>query len=284
MPKKPNIAALLREADATEPGETKVQALHRVLKDENQARILLIPIQLIEANPDQPRKHFDPVALEELTASVREKGILQPIIVRKKLDSDHCLIIAGERRWRAATAAGLTEMPALVRSDEDHREVALIENLQRENLNAIEEAEGLAALKAARGYTDAQLAKIVGKSRSSITESLSLTQLPEAIKAQCRTSDIWTKSQLLQLVRAGSSENLDTIWKGLQAGDSPTVRELRKKTAKKPAVAKGGRPQHYRFEHDPTNKPYTVTVTFTKKTASRAELRAALKDALNHLP
>lgn len=281
MPKKPNIAALLAE-DPVGEGESKVQALRRVLKDENQARILVIPLGQIEANPDQPRKHFDRVALAELTASVREKGILQPIIVRKKAGSEHCIIVAGERRWRAAKAAGLKEIPALIRGDEDAREVALIENLQRENLNAIEEAEALFALKTERGYTDEQLAKIVGKSRSGITESLSLTKLPELIKTQCRTSDIASKSQLLQVLRAGSAEKVTSAFHALETGEASTVRELRKE--KKKAEPTKGRPKHARFEWKPKDAKYTVAITFAKKTASREELREALKAALKHLP
>ena len=103
---------------------------------------------------------FEPQALEELASSIREHGVLQPILVRP-LAGGRYELVAGERRWRAAKLAGLKEMPALVRSDNDAREVAIIENLQRENLNPIEEAEALLALKTERGYTDAQLAKIV---------------------------------------------------------------------------------------------------------------------------
>ncbi len=278
-PKRPDIAALAK--DTFDGREGNVHPLRGALRDENSGRIVLVPIALLEPNPDQPRKHFDPQALEDLTASIKEKGILQPIIVRQKPGSaDRCIIIAGERRFRAAKAAGLTEIPTLIRSSEDSLEIALIENLQREDLNPLEEAEGLWKLKEARGYTDATLAKVVGKSRQAINDSLLLNKLPETIKAECRTSGKWTKSQLLQVLRAGSSENVQTLWHGLQAGEPATVRELRKKTA----PPKGGRPQHYRFEHRPEGKPFAVTVTFTKKTATRAELRAALKDALKHLP
>jgi len=103
-------------------------------------------------------------------------------------------LIAGERRWRAAMAAGLSELPALIRSEADSMEVALIENLQRENLSAIEEAEGLLKLKQARQFTDQALAKIIGKSRQSVNDSLILNELPESIKAECPTSGIWSKA------------------------------------------------------------------------------------------
>lgn len=241
---------------------------------------LYIPVDLIRPNPDQPRKHFDKASQEELTSSIREKGILQPILVRHDPEQkDHFVIIAGERRWRAAHAAGLREMPTFVRPGEDALEVALIENLQREDLNAIEEAEGLLRLKEARGFTDEQLAKVIGKSRVSVTESLSLNQLPEPIKAECRRADNGSKRQLLQVLRAGSPEKVEVTWDAVKQGDFEAVRELRKK--KKAAL---GRPKHLRLEYAPEGKPGRVTVSFRKKSTTRAELRALLKAALEELP
>jgi len=285
MPRKPNVAALIGDTfkDA-ERGTPKTQALRTVLRDENAARVLLVSIEQIEPNPDQPRKHFEPAALRELADSVKEKGILQPIIVHRKAgDLERCIIIAGERRWRAAKAAGLREVPVLVRTPEDAREVAIIENLQRENLNAVEEAEALFALKHERSYTDAQLAKIVGKSRQAVNDSLLLNNLPDAIKDQCRMSGTWSKSQLLQVLRAGSAEQIASAFRTLKTGDGATVRELRKQK-QRTAPPKRGRPTHYRFEYTPRSRRFTVTVTFAKRSVSRAELRAALKDGLNHLP
>jgi ParB family chromosome partitioning protein len=158
--------------------------------------------------------------------------------------------------------------------------VAVIVNLQRENLHPLEEAEALLHLKTIKGFTDEALARVIGKSRKAVNESLLLNQLPEAIKAEWRTSATASKSQLLQVLRAGSPEKIEAAWAGLKTGEVTTVRELRKQ---KQAV-KQGRPKHYRFTHDPQGKPYQVMVTFTKRSASRAELRGALKDALNHLP
>jgi len=283
MPRKPNIAAAISKSFSDARRHTgEGNPLSAVLTDENQARVLIIPIDQIEPNPEQPRKHFDRKALDDLTASVREKGILQPIIVRKRAESTQCIIVAGERRWRAAKAAGLKEMPALLRTAIDYREVALIENMQRKNLNPIEEAEGIADLKATGSYTDAELAKMLGKSRSSITESLSLTQLPEDIKARCRTSDIASKSQLLQVLRAGSPNNVTAAFHALEAGTLRTVRQLR--IEKRRTANKTGRPKHARFDWAPESGSYHVTIMFRKKAASRAELRYALKDALKHLP
>jgi ParB family chromosome partitioning protein len=278
MPKKPDIQELAKDwFDDQGPG--KPHPLRSILKDENSGRILMIPIDALEANPHQPRKTFDEESLADLTASVREVGILQPILVYKKPGTDTCVIIAGERRWRAAKAAGLTEIPATVRPPQNARELALIENVQRQNLNPIEEAEALLALKTERGYTDQQLAQVIGKSRKAVNETLLLNQLPEAIKAEWRTSATGSKSQLLQVLRAGSPEKLQATWDAVQRGELRTVRDLRK--AKKHA---GGRPQHVRLEYAPAGKLGRVIVTFAKKSTTRAELRALLKAALKDLP
>jgi ParB-like chromosome segregation protein Spo0J len=158
-------------------------------------------------------------------------------------------------------------------------EVALIENLQRENLSAIEESEALLRLKQARRCTDQMLAKIIGKSCPSVNDSLLLNELPEAIKAECRTSGDWSKSLLLQVVRAGTEAKMLETWEALRTGQVRTVRDLRVRGHQ----AKG-RPKNYRFTHNPKGKPYQVSVTFSKTKATRSEVTTALKDALKHLP
>lgn len=138
----------------------------------------------IEPNKGQPRKNFDREALESLAASIREQGILQPIIVRS-LPTGNYQIIAGERRWRASKMAGLSEVPVIIRDDLSEEQVmqfALIENLQRENLNPIEEAMGYKELMDTYNMTQDQLAKAVGKARSSIANSLGLLNLPKGVK------------------------------------------------------------------------------------------------------
>ena len=143
----------------------------------------LIPIEQIRPNPDQPRKQFDPAQLDDLVASIKEKGILQPLIVRR-VDQDY-EIVAGERRWRAAQAAQLHELPVLVRdfSDEEVLEVAIIENIQRADLNAIEEAAGYRQLMDRFGHTQEKMADALGKSRSHIANLLRLLQLPAGVQA-----------------------------------------------------------------------------------------------------
>lgn len=147
-----------------------------------QSGVTLVRLTDIEPNPAQARKKFDPVALEELAESIKEHGIIQPIVVRDK-GNGYYGIIAGERRWRAARIAGLTEVPVLVKDTDDASaaEISLIENLQRENLNPVEEALGYKDLMESFSLTQEQAAKKVGKSRAAVANILRLLNLPESV-------------------------------------------------------------------------------------------------------
>ncbi len=149
-----------------------------------------IPIESIEPNPNQPRKNFEPKAFEELVSSVKQFGILQPIMVRKKDDGFE--LIAGERRFRAAIEAELKTVPAIVKesSEVESLELALIENIQRENLSPIEEAEGFKELIERFGLSQADLAAIVGKSRAAVANSIRLLQLPGEVRAMIDKGEI----------------------------------------------------------------------------------------------
>lgn len=149
------------------------------------AGVLDVPIELIHPNPEQPRRAFGVEELEELAASIRERGVLQPILVRPMPGpAEAYQIIAGERRWRAAQHAGLAAIPALVRdlADEEVMEVALVENIQRSDLNAIEEARGYEVLLERFGRSAEAIAKAVGKSRSHVANTLRLTRLPDTVQ------------------------------------------------------------------------------------------------------
>ena len=150
--------------------------------DEEGKSFFACPIEEIRPNRSQPRKTFSDEKLEELAASIREKGIIQPLVVRRK--TDHYELIAGERRWRAAQKAGLREVPVVIQdvSDDTALEMALIENIQREDLNAVEEAEAYQALLDTFGLSQEELAKRVGKERSTVANSLRLIKLPAEIK------------------------------------------------------------------------------------------------------
>ncbi|WP_091735888.1 ParB/RepB/Spo0J family partition protein [Phenylobacterium immobile] len=144
-----------------------------------------IPIELIEANPDQPRRHFAETELAELAQSIRESGVLQPILLRPSPSKPGMFeIVAGERRWRATQAAGHHAIPALVRELTDERafEVAIIENIQREDLNAMEEAQAYQSLIGRAGYTQDKAGQVLGKSRSHVANTLRLLQLPAAVQ------------------------------------------------------------------------------------------------------
>lgn len=152
---------------------------------------LLVPIERLVPNPNQPRRRFDPQALQELTSSVAEKGIIQPLIVRERDDGQY-EIVAGERRWRAAQQAQLHEIPVLVRefTDAEVLEVAIIENIQRADLNPVEEAAGYRQLMDTFGHTQEKLADALGKSRSHIANLMRLLSLPEEVLDMLRTGQL----------------------------------------------------------------------------------------------
>ena len=173
------LSALIDEA--VRPGKTEAAPA---------GSVRAIEIGRIRPNPSQPRQHFDQQAIDELAASIAERGVLQPILVRA-VDGGYELV-AGERRWRAAQQARLHEIPAIIGvfDDESSAEVALIENIQREDLNAIEEAEAYRQLIGRYGHSQEVLGKLVGKSRSHVANLLRLLDLPEAVRLMLMRGDI----------------------------------------------------------------------------------------------
>lgn len=159
----------------------KLEDFKETGKDMGKSGVWEIEIDMIEPNKKQPRKYFDETALEELAASIKTYGMIQPVVVRK--NGDYYEIIAGERRWRAAKIAGLKKIPAIERKWEDAEafEAALVENLQREDLNPIEEAESYRRLQDEFGFSQEQISTKVGKSRSAITNSMRLLQLDSRV-------------------------------------------------------------------------------------------------------
>jgi len=171
------LAALIGEDAAVDLGDRQAS---------EERGIRTVPIEFLRPNPFQPREVFRPEDLEDLTNSIREKGILQPIVVRPAAGEANAFeIVAGERRWRASQAAQLHEVPVIVRELTDHEslEIAIIENVQRADLNAIEEAAGYQRLADQFGYTQDQLSKLIGKSRSHVANLLRLLGLPEKVRA-----------------------------------------------------------------------------------------------------
>ena len=158
---------------------------------ESNARIETIPLREIEPDPDQPRKTFDDESLGELAASIAEHGLIQPIAVRHKAAGGY-LIVAGERRWRASRMAGLTEVPAIIKdvTDEQAMELALVENLQREDLDPVEEATGIRELMVRCDLTQEQAAQKLGKSRSALANTLRLLNLPDVVLGMLKVSTL----------------------------------------------------------------------------------------------
>ncbi len=161
----------------------------------------MILLDQIDPNPEQPRTEIGD--LTDLSASIKDKGVLEPLLVKPLAGQQRWLIIAGERRWRAARLAGLTEVPCIELDVDASQiaEIALIENLQRKDLNVWEEADGLAALCQRFGYTHEDVARRIGKSRSTVTESLTIASLPPVIRERCRQAKINSKSNVLQIAR-----------------------------------------------------------------------------------
>ncbi len=173
-----------------------------------------IPIGQIVPNPNQPRVEIGELA--ELADSIKQKGVLEPLLVKPNADGTW-MIIAGERRWRASNLAGLREVPC-IELDVDEQtvaEIALIENLQRKDLNVWEEADGLAALGSRYGYTHEEIAAKIGKSRSTVTEFFTIAGLPETIRAKCREADISSKSTLLEIARQFDERAMHDFLKNL---------------------------------------------------------------------
>ena len=194
---------------------------------ENRNSAVTIRIGEIERNKDQPRKDFNEESLQELADSIAVHGILQPLLVRP-LSNGGYQIVAGERRWRAARMAGLTEVPAVVRelSDSEMAEIALVENLQREDLNPLEEAEGYGFLIDTYGLTQEEIAKAVGKSRPAVTNALRLLGLPQEVRAALAEGKISAGHARALLAFSSEGAMLETL--ALIDGKGLSVRDVEK--------------------------------------------------------
>src|SRR5258707_303274 len=237
----------------------------------------LIPIELVDPNPNQPRQVMGD--LSELIASIGEKGILEPLLVRPR--GERFQIVAGERRYQAAVQVGLRELPVIVRDVDDSEviELALIENLQRKDLTPFEEAEALEGLASTCGYTHEDLARRLGKSRTSVTESLALMAMPEEVRNLCRLADISSKSLLLQVVRQERPEKMTRLIEKITSQGGTTRQQLREAVAK----PKAGRPKQFVFAYRPPTKAFNLKLRFTKSRVNRDEIIDALEAIIKEL-
>ena len=237
-----------------------------------------IPIEEIETNPEQPRTSVGD--LRELVKSIESKGVLEPLLVRPT-PGGRFRIIAGERRFRAALEAGLAEVPCIELDvpDSEVLEIALIENLHRKDLHPFEEAEGLAGLTERHGYTQQQVADVIGKSRVSVTEAMSLLDIPEELREECRRADIEAKSVLLQIARLKDPEKMRDAIRRTAAGSTRDDLRARKKEEATPSR----RGKRFSFVYKPKGGPYKLALSFAKSRVEKAELVHVLREVIKQL-
>jgi ParB family chromosome partitioning protein len=244
-----------------------------------------IALNLIEANPDQPRSMLGD--LSDLKASIEAKGVLEPILVRPR-EGGRFSIIAGERRFRAAMEAGLNELPCIVLdvSDAEVLEIALIENLQRKDLSPLEEADGYLTLQERHHYTHEKIAQTVGKSRVTITETLSLARLPLRVKDECRRADIRSKSFLLEVGRLPSEPAMLEAIVAFESGEGigrDAVRSARRETDPgEPNRFRSFR-KAYELHFQPPEAEYAVSLVFRGSSADRGEILETLRGLLRKI-
>jgi ParB family chromosome partitioning protein len=240
----------------------------------------MLPVEQIRPNPEQPRKALGD--LRELADSIRQKGVLEPLLVRFVPREDCYYIISGERRYHAARAAGLREVPCIEKSADEAEtlEISLIENIQRKDLTPFEEAEGLQRLAEQFDYSHEELAKKLGKARSSVSETLSLRSIPESLRKKCVENGVTTKSLLLQIARQPTERKMLELFarilqSGLTRDEARRVRSDEKDGPQKP--------QPFIFQYEPENEAFRFRLQFKKSHVSRDELIRTLREILAQL-
>ncbi|MCA1641239.1 MAG: ParB/RepB/Spo0J family partition protein [Acidobacteria bacterium] len=245
----------------------------------------LISPDLLDPNPDQPRVELGD--LQELIASIKEKGVLEPLLVKPSKATGRWMIIAGERRWHASKAAGLRELPCIEMDVDDRAvaEIALIENMQRKDLTAWEEADGLALLCEKFGYTHDDVAKKLGKSRTTVTEALSIAALPEEIREECRRADITAKTTLLEIVRQPDDLAMRQVLSEMlkKKLNRQELREARRAKREEGEGMKRRR-EPFVFSSNSHEDSFRVEVLFQDGVVSEGRVRGALLAALSSLP
>jgi ParB family chromosome partitioning protein len=245
----------------------------------------MVPLSAIETDPRQPRSTMGD--LTELVASIRDKGVLEPILIRAfpgDVPESGALyqIISGERRFRAAQEAGLYEIPAIEMdiSEEEALEIALIENLQRKDLTPFEEAEGYRALAERHSYTHEEISEAIGKSRTVVTESLSLLQMPARVRDTVQALGITSKSLLLEVLKGENEAEMirlleEVARQGLNRDD------LRRRLRRNPGKASRRKPYVFKFRSP--DKTYSLALTFRQSEVEKNDLIRALEQIIQQL-
>jgi ParB family chromosome partitioning protein len=248
----------------------------------------MIPLSAIEPDPKQPRSAMGD--LEDLVASIRAKGVLEPILVRPRPQTVEELlvgpayrIISGERRYRAAQEAGLYEVPAIEMdvSEEEALEIALIENLQRKDLTAFEEAEGFRMLAESHGYTHEEIAEAVGKARTVVTESLSLLQMTPRVRDTVQALGITSKSLLLEVLKAGTEQEMIRLLE--EVARLGLNRDDLRRRLRNADPAKGDRRKPYVFRFKAPDKTFALALTFRQSEVDKSDLIRALEQIIKQL-
>jgi ParB family chromosome partitioning protein len=194
-----------------------------------------LPIIDLKPDPNQPRKSIDPQALEELVASIQTHGIIQPLLFRVDAESPYLILVAGERRFKAAQLAGLLTVPGIF-VEGNPSEIALVENLLRQDLTAIEEAEALQRLKEQQQYTDEQLSGVIGKARTTISDIMLINRLPLEIRDECRGDQKISKNVLIEIARKKQVRGMQTAYEKYKEKVKKAA-EGRMKQVKEPETA-----------------------------------------------
>jgi ParB family transcriptional regulator, chromosome partitioning protein len=240
----------------------------------------MISLEQVETVPDQPRRQMGD--LKDLVASIKEKGVLEPILVRRQ--GARYRIIAGERRYRASREAGLTQIPCIEIDVDDKGtlEISLIENLQRRDLSAIEEAHGIKQLVERFLYTHEEVARRLGKSRSAVTEILSLTQIPEEVLEYCQEYGIQSRSHLLAIAQLPDTDAMLALAEQIRT-QNLTRDDVRKLTKPSGDTAKPGRPKHFVFRYRAQDRKFAFSLRFSKSEVTREEIIHTIKELLQNL-
>lgn len=245
----------------------------------------MVPLSAVEPDPDQPRSTMGD--LTELASSIQDKGVLEPILVRPRPQVESggpsLMIISGERRYRAAMEAGLIEIPVIEMevSDEEALEIALIENLQRKDLTPFEEADGYRALAQRFDYTHEDISKAVGKSRTVITESLALLQMPHSVREASQALGIRTKSLLLEVLKAKDEEEMIRLLEEVHRRGLSRDDLRRQKRGEKKGASQRRKP--FVFSFRPPDKSFSMSLKFRQSQVSKNELIQTLEKILSDL-
>ena len=247
----------------------------------------IIEISRIKLDPEQPRKSLNQKRLNELAESIKKHGLLQPITVEYIEQEDYFKIINGERRYKAAKLSRLQELPCIIKYIDKHTRLIhqLIENIQRQDLPPLEEAESIQALINKKrmdnpNYSQREASRELGLPKSYVNEMLSLLKLPQDIKESVRTSDTVPKSLLLLLIRQSNKKNIRNFYRQIKEGKL-TIQEVKTKIER--SKSKKGRPKYYEYKFESPGRDFVLKIKFKKSEIEQSEIINAINQVLNSL-